>query len=274
MSSSDDPGFFGTDVSLRDKVAIVTGSSRGIGRAIAVELAREGCDVVVNYLRDRDAAEQARTEIETLGRRARVVGADVSDLTKHETLTDAALETFGRIDILVNNAGIVQVSDVLEESVEDFDSVIATNLRAPHFLTQRVVNYMIAERIRGCVVYTLSINSTLASDNRPAYCISKAGLAMSMRLFAGRAAEHGIKINGVEVGVTETDLTRVRIPDYRDAADKGYVMMPRPGRPRDMALATIAAMRLYETGALIPASGGIMTPLLSLRRMTELDSKR
>jgi len=274
MSSPDGPGFFATDVSLQDKVAIVTGSSRGIGRAIAVELAREGCDVVVNYLRDRDAAEEVRAQIEALGRRAEVVGADVSDLAQHETLVGTALDAFGQIDILVNNAGIVQIADVLEEKVEDFDAVIATNLRAPHFLTQRVVNYMIAERVRGCVVYTLSINATLASDNRPAYCVSKAGLEMSMRLFAGRAVEHGIKINGVEVGVTDTDLVRVRIPDYEDAAGKGYIMMVRPGRPRDMALATIAAMRLYETGAMIPASGGIMTQLLSLRRMTELDSKR
>ena len=168
MSSPDDPGFFATDVSLQNKVAIVTGSSRGIGRAIAVELAREGCDVVVNYLRDRDAAEEVRAQIEALGRRAEVVGADVSDLAEHETLVGAALDAFGQIDILVNNAGIVQIADVLEEKVEDFDAVIATNLRAPHFLTQRVVNYMIAERVRGCVVYTLSINATLASDNRPA----------------------------------------------------------------------------------------------------------
>jgi NAD(P)-dependent dehydrogenase (short-subunit alcohol dehydrogenase family) len=274
MRSSEDLGFFATDVSLAGKCAIVTGSSRGIGRAIALELAREGCDVLVNYLRDRAAAEAVAGEIAGLGRRAVVVQADVGDLGQHPKLVDAALVAFGRIDLLINNAGIVRVTDVLEETVDDFDAVIDTNLKAPHFLTQRVVNYMIANRIRGCIIYTLSMNDRLASDNRPAYCISKAGLEMSMKLFAGRVAEHLIKVNGVQVGATDTDLVRVRIPEYQDAARKGYISMVRPGVPEDMARATIAAIKLYETGAQIPATGGIMTGLLNLRRMTELESNR
>lgn len=274
MRSREDWGFFATDVSLADKRAIVTGSSRGIGRAIALELAREGCDVLVNYLRDRAAAEEVAGEIARLGRKAVVVQADVGDLGQHPRLVDAALDAFGQIDLLINNAGIVRVSDVLEETVDDFDAVIATNLKAPHFLTQRVVNYMIANGIRGCVIYTLSMNDRLASDNRPAYCISKTGLEMSMKLFAGRLAEHRIKVNGVQVGATDTDLTRVRIPEYEDAARKGYISMVRPGVPEDMARATIAAIKLYETGAQIPASGGILTGLLNLRRMSELDSNR
>jgi NAD(P)-dependent dehydrogenase (short-subunit alcohol dehydrogenase family) len=229
---------------------------------------------VVNYRQDRGAAEEVTAKIARLGRKAVVVQADVSDLGQHPKLVDAALDAFGRIDILVNNAGIVRVDDVLEEAPDDFDTVLDTNLKAPHFLTQRVVNYMIAEGVRGCIIYTLSMNDRLASDNRPAYCISKAGLEMSMRLFAGRVAEHGIKVNGVQVGVTDTDLSRVRIPDYADAAQKGYISMVRPGVPRDIAHATVAAIKLYDTGAQIPASGGILAGLLNLRQMSELDSNR
>ncbi len=272
--ANDDPGFFVPDVSLAGRAAIVTGASRGIGRAIATELARQGCDVVVNFHSNRAAAEQVRADIEAAGRRAVLVQADVGDLGQHQRLIDAAEQAFGRLDILVNNAAQVTVTDVLAETPDGFDSVLGTNLRAPHFLTQRFANHLIAHDRPGSIVYMLSINATLASDNRPSYCVSKAALAMSMRLFAGRLAEHGIKVNGVEVAITDTDFVRIRIPDYVDAARKGYILMPRPATPRDMAVAALAAIRLFDTGAVIPASGGIMMPRLNLRQMTELDSRK
>ena len=175
---------------------------------------------------------------------------------------------------MINNAGITRVSDILAEKVVDYDIVMNTNLRGPDFLTQRVANYMIDHSIRGAIVFTLSISSQVASDNRAAYCISKSGLEMSMRTFAGRLAEEGIKVNGVDAGVTDTDLARVRVPDYVEAADKGYIFMYRPGQPEDVAQATIAALTLYDTGVLIPCSGGIRTPLLNLRSMTELSGNQ
>jgi NAD(P)-dependent dehydrogenase (short-subunit alcohol dehydrogenase family) len=270
----DDPGFFVPDVSLTGRAAIVTGASRGIGRAIATELARQGCDIVVNFHSNRAAAEEVRADIEAAGQRAVLVQADVSDLDQHQHLIDAAEAAFGRLDILVNNAAQVTVADVLAETPDGFDAVLGTNLRATHFLTQRFANHLIARGRLGSIVYMLSINATLASDNRPSYCVSKAALAMSMRLFAGRLAEHGIKVNGVEVAITDTDFARIRIPDYVDAARKGYILMPRPATPRDMAVAALAAIRLFDTGATIPASGGIMMPRLNLRQMTELDSRK
>jgi 3-oxoacyl-[acyl-carrier protein] reductase len=274
MSSEQDLGFFATDVSLEGKSAIVTGSSRGIGRAIAIELARQGTDVLVNYNHNRQAAEEVKDEIERLGRKAVILQADVSDLAQHQKLLDTAVDAFGRVDVLVNNAGITRIADILEESEEDFDILIKTNLKAPHFLTQRVANYMIGAGIRGCIVYTLSISDSLASDNRAAYCISKAGLEMDMKVYAGRLAEEGIKVNGIEAGVIDTDLSRVRIPDYEEASKKGYVFMFRPGKPEDIAYAAIAAMKIYDTGRLIPAAGGTMTHLLNLRMMTELEGNR
>ena len=274
MSSEQELGFFATDVSLEGKSAIVTGSSRGIGRAIAIELARQGTDILVNYNSNRQAAEEVKGEIEKLGRKAVIIQADVSDLAQHQQLLNTAVDAFGSVDILVNNAGITRIADILEESEEDFDTLIKTNLKAPHFLTQRIANYMISERIRGCIVYTLSISDSLASDNRAAYCISKAGLEMDMKVYAGRLAEEGIKVNGIEAGVIDTDLSRIRIPDYEEASKKGYVFMIRPGKPEDIAYAAIAAMKIYDTGRLIPAAGGTMTHLLNLRMMTELESNR
>ncbi len=270
MATHTDLGFFETDVSFEDSAAIVTGASRGIGRAIAIELARQGADVLINYNQNRDAAQTVQREVEALGRKAVIVQADISDLDGHAKLLDTACNAFGKVNILINNAGITRIADILEETPEQFDLLVNTNLKAPHFLTQQVANYMVDNAIRGCIIYTLSISDTMASDNRTAYCISKAGLEMSMRAYAGRLASHGIKVNGIAAGVIDTDLSRVRIPDYEEAAEKGYIFMVRPGTPEDVAQATIAAMRLYDTGVVLPASGGVMTPLLNLRSMAAL----
>ena len=263
MSTHTDLGFFATEVSFEDSAAIVTGSSRGIGRAIAIELARQGANVLINYNQNRDAAEAVQREVETLGRKAVIIQADISNLDTHEKMLETAHDAFGKVNILINNAGITRIADILEETPEQFDLLLNTNLKAPHFLTQRVANYMIENEIPGCIIYTLSISDTMASDNRTAYCISKAGLEMSMRSYAGRLAMHSIKVNGIAAGVINTDLSRVRIPDYEEAAEKGYIFMVRPGTPEDVAHATVAAMRLYDTGVVLPASGGVMTPLPS-----------
>jgi len=274
MLAHTDLGFFATDVSLEDTAAIVTGSSRGIGRAIAIELARQGADVLINYNQNRNAAEEVQNAVEALDRKAVIVQADISNLDAHPKLLDTALNAFGKVDILINNAGITRIADILEETPAQFDLLVNTNLKAPHFLAQRIANYMVENQIRGCIIYTLSISDTMASDNRTAYCISKAGLEMSMRAYAGRLAAHGIKVNGIAAGVIDTDLSRVRIPDYEEAAQKGYIFMVRAGTPEDVAHATIAAMKLYDTGVVLPASGGLMTPLLNLRAMAALEMNR
>lgn len=274
MSTDTDLGFFATDAALENSAAIVTGSSRGIGRAIAIELARQGADVLINYNQNREAAEEVKEVVESFGRKAVLIQADISDLDTHQRMLETAHNAFGKVNILINNAGITRIADILEETPEQFDLLVNTNLKAPHFLTQRVAIYMVEHEIRGCIIYTLSISDTMASDNRTAYCISKAGLEMSMRAYAGRLAMHGIKVNGIAAGVINTDLSRVRIPDYEEAAEKGYIFMVRAGKPEDVAHATIAAMKLYDTGVVIPASGGVMTPLLNLRSMAELEMNK
>jgi NAD(P)-dependent dehydrogenase (short-subunit alcohol dehydrogenase family) len=274
MSAARDGGFFAPEFSLEGRSAIVTGSSRGIGRAVALELARRGCDVLVNCRSSRTAADGVAAEIRALNRRAVVLQADIADRASHPRIVDVACEAFGGIDILVNNAATLRVVDVLEEDEASFEAVLHTNLNATHFLTQRVARAMIDRGAGGCIVYALSINATLASDNRPSYCISKAALQMSMRLYAGRLVEHGIKVNGVEIAITDTEFVRARIPDYIDAARKGYISMVRPATPQDMALAVLAAITLFDTGAMIPAGGGMMARLLNLRQMGELDSNK
>ena len=269
-----DSGFFAKNISFDGKNAVVTGASRGIGRSIALELAQQGCNLLINYNSNREAATEVQQQIQAMGRQAEIVQADVGNLADHQKLIQAATERLGSIDILINNAGITRVSDILEETTEDYDAVMDTNLKGPHFLTQKVANYMVQQKIRGAIIFTLSISSQAGSDNRAAYCVSKAGLEMSMRTFAGRLAEEGIKVNGIEAGVTDTDLARVRIPDYVEAAEKGYIMMYRPGEPEDVARATIAALTLYDTGVMIPCAGGIRTPLLNLRSMTTLTTNQ
>ena len=269
-----DQGFFSKNILLEGKSAVVTGSSRGIGRAIAIELARQGCDVLVNYSRNQSAATEVKEAIIQQGRKSIIFQANVGNLSHHQPLIEAAIDAFGKVDLLINNAGITIISDVLAESEKDYDAVMDVNLKGPHFLTQRVANYMIEKKIKGCIIYTLSISDTLASDNRAAYCMSKAALEMGMKVYAGRLVEKGIKVNGVEVGVTNTDLARVRIPDYIEASEKGYITMFRPGEPEDVANAVMAGIKIYDTGVMIPCAGGVMTPLLNLRKMTALNSNQ
>lgn len=260
-----DKGFFDRQISLKGKVAIVTGASRGIGRGIAIECAKNGIHVLINYNRSREKAEEVKAEIKNLGEKAEVFQADIGDLSTHREMLNYALDKFGKVDILVNNAGITHVSDVLKEKPEDYDKIMRVNLRGPHFLTQTVANYMVENKAPGCIIYTLSISDRFASDNRPAYCISKAGLAMDMLVYAGRLAEHSIKVNGVEAGIIDTDMSHARIGDYEKSADKGYFLMYRTGYPEDVAKSVIYATKIYDTGAIIPATGGVLGRYLNLR---------
>ena len=147
-----DQGFFSKNVLLEGKSAVVTGSSRGIGRAIALELARQGCDVLVNYSRNQSAATEVQQEIIQQGRKSIIFQADVGNLSHHQPLIEAAIDAFGKVDLLVNNAGITIISDVLAESEQDYDTVMNVNLKGPHFLTQRFANYMIKEKTKGCII--------------------------------------------------------------------------------------------------------------------------
>lgn len=252
-------------------VVLVTGASRGLGRGIAVELAKRGCSVAVNYANNDAAAE----ETVSLCTRCRItdrqrfipIQADVGREEDRERLLRATLETFSQIDALVNNAGIVPRvrRDVLETTAESFAEVLRINLEGPFFLTQGVARYWLHEKPtpalpRGFkVIFNSSISANTASLNRGEYCISKAGLSMVTQLWAVRLAESGILVYELRPGIMETDMTRPAKEKYDRLLAEGVAPQQRWGQPEDLGLA-VAALLLgdfpYSTGGVIYIDGG------------------
>ncbi|RJP34244.1 MAG: 3-ketoacyl-ACP reductase [Candidatus Omnitrophota bacterium] len=246
--------------------ALITGASRGIGRGIAVELAKAGYDILVNYAGNRQAAEETKKIVEETGRRAEIWQADVSKLEDHGKLVDGAIAIFGRLDLLVNNAGVAPKvrADLLEMSEESYRHVIDVNLTGPFFLTQYAANRMIALRKsgvmpRGRIVFITSISAYTASINRGEYCLSKAGLSMAVKLFADRLAEEEIFVYEIQPGVIATDMTSVVTAKYDQLISAGLTPQKRWGRPEDVGKAVSAIAQGYfdfSTGATIEVGGG------------------
>jgi Dehydrogenases with different specificities (related to short-chain alcohol dehydrogenases) len=182
-------------------IAIVTGASRGIGRGIAQELSRTH-QVIATYRGRRDAAESLQAETG-----AEPFQCDLASRADREALIAFARQRYGRLDLLVNNAGMAprERKDMLEAGEDSFDELIATNLKGPHFLTQSAARWM-QEQGSGRIVFITSISSYTASVNRADYCISKAGLSMTVALYAQRLAEAGIKVFEIRPGVIRTDM--------------------------------------------------------------------
>ena len=254
---------------LSEKVAIVTGGSRGIGRAIAIALAREGFAVAVNYASNRDAAAAVQNEIESAGGRAALVRADVSVAADRQRIVSETLAAFGRIDLLVNNAGVAPTvrADLLESTEESFDRLININLKGPYFLTQLVAREMIKQRTTDHgqrtapkIINITSVSAYAASVNRGDYCVAKAGLAMMTRLYAARLAEHGINVYEIRPGVIETDMTEPVKAKYDDLIfNKGLTPIRRWGQADDVARAVVAVandLLPFSTGEVINVDGG------------------
>ena len=246
--------------------ALVTGSSRGIGRGIAHCLARAGYDIVINYARNRDAAETSAARVREHGRRAEICQADVALPDDGKRLVDFTVQAFGRLDLLVNNAGIAPRvrADILEAPQESYDEVMATNLKGPYFLTQCAANRMIALKADGVIetpriVVISSISAYTSSPNRGEYCVSKAGLTMLTRLFAHRLAEYGIPVIEIQPGIIQTDMTGPVREKYDRLIADGLTPIRRWGQPEDVGKAVTAVALGYldfSTGAAIPVDGG------------------
>ena len=233
---------------------IVTGASRGIGRAIAVELARTH-DVIATYRARIDAAEQLRSETG-----CRIFRCDLASGADRQALLAFAREQFESLDLLVNNAGAGprERRDLLEATEESFDELMAINLKGPHFLTQQAAQWML-DRGHGRIVFVTSISSYTASLNRGEYCISKAGLSMSVALYAQRLAPHGIQVFEIRPGIVRTDMIAKVEKLYEDKIAAGLLPQPRMGEPADVAKAIRAVadgLLDYSTGQVLNVDGG------------------
>jgi 3-oxoacyl-[acyl-carrier protein] reductase len=249
------------------RVALVTGGSRGIGRAVALALAGAGHDVVVNYASNAAAAQAVGEEIQSAQAKAHLVRADVSDAGDRQHLVDEAYGAFGRLDLLVNNAGVAPAvrADILDADEASFDRVIGINLKGPYFLTQLVARRMIEQVTAGVVAHpkivtVSSISAYTASVNRGDYCLAKAGLSMLTKLYAARLAEYGINVYEIRPGVIATDMTGpVKTKYDKLILDDGLTPIRRWGQPDDVGKAVVAIAQdllPFSTGQVVDVDGG------------------
>ncbi len=251
---------------MADKTALITGSSRGIGRGIALGLAEQGWKVAVNYRSDEEAARETLADVCAAGGEGMVVQADISLSADRERLVEAVYAEFTRLDLLVNNAGIAPAErlDLLDLTEESYDRLMAVNLKGTLFLTQLVARRMLpaVQEDGSPIPMIININSISAytsSTNRAEYCISKAGMAMMTALFADRLAQAGICVYEIRPGIISTDMTGPSKEKYDALFAGGLTPLKRWGQPEDVARAVVAVAEgalPYSTGEVINVDGG------------------
>ncbi len=246
---------------LKGKVALVTGSSRGIGKSIALKLAQAGADVVVNYLTSSAAAVEVKEEIEAMGRKSLAIQADASKKEDVDRLFETTTKTFDRLDICVNNAGIVTRHPFLEMTEEQWDRVINCNLRGYFLCGQAAARYMAAHG-GGRIINVSSISQFQPAMGRVHYCASKGGIHMLTKGMALELAQHNITVNAIGPGATATDFTSDVLSDpkfLRSTLDK--IPLNRVGQPTDMGGAVVLLASdegAYITGQTIFIDGGYL----------------
>ena len=248
------------------KTAIITGSSRGIGFAIAKQLGSEGFNIVMVATGTKEKNADAIAEVEALGTEVLYVQARIDDHDDRLRIVAEAVERFGRIDVLVNNAGVapLQRADLLTMSEESFDRVVGTNTKGNMFLTQAVANQMISQEIteegrKGVIVNISSCSAVVSSVNRGEYCVSKAGVSMLTTLYADRLAPEGILVHEIRPGVIDTDMTGTVHAKYDKLIAEGNFPIARWGKPQDIANAVsllVSDKLMYTTGNYIDVDGG------------------
>ena len=235
----------------------MTGAAQGIGRAIALLLAQKGADIVVSDI-NLEKAEETVREIETIGRRAMAIRADVANTNDVERMVEAILGRFGQIDILVNNAGITRDKLILRMTEEDWDAVLNINLKGTFNCTKAVVRHMSKQR-RGKIVNIASVVGEMGNVGQANYSASKAGVIGFTKTIAREFAQRGINVNAIAPGYIETPMTEV-LPEKVKEELRRMIPMERLGRPGDVAEAVIflvSEASRYITGQVLNVNGGI-----------------
>jgi glucose 1-dehydrogenase len=247
---------------LNGKHALVTGSDQGIGQAIAIRLAEEGADVVVNYRKNRDGAEETRGRIEQMGRRAVSIQADVGQASEAQRLVKEAVTGLGFIDILVNNAGIEKNAAFIDVTEEDYRAVIEVNLSGPFFAAQEFTRHRRDAKGGGKIINISSVHEELSFPHFTAYCMAKGGLKMMMRNLAIELAPLGITVNNVAPGAIETPINKKLLSDPKLLEPLlANIPLHRVGQPSDVAGVTAflaSSDADYVTGATIVVDGGLL----------------
>ena len=252
-----------------NQAALVTGSSRGIGLGIALELARSGFDIALNAPPEESKQlQEAAKAVAELGASVVTIAGDVSDLPRHDTMLDQAEEAIGPLTTLVNNAGVSVLNrgDLLEVSEESYDRCMAVNAKAVFFLSQAFARRLVARKRDPGSFHSLinitSANAVAVAVPRAEYCASKAAAAMISKTFAVRLGEENIAVYDVQPGLIETFMTRTVTDDYQRRIDEeGLTLLPRLGQPADLGriVATLASGSLpYTTGQTISADAGLL----------------
>ena len=245
-------------------VAVITGGRRGIGLGIARSLAADGFDIALTGIGEPIEGDPALAELRAIETEAIYVQSDLARLESHQGAVDAVMQRFGRIDCLVNNAGIASVvrGDFLELAPENFDTIIATNLRGTVFFTQAVLKAMLVTEARGprSIVNITSVSAAMSSPERLDYCMSKAALSSFSQGLALRLAETGIAVFEVRPGIVRSDMTAGVSVKYDRLIGDGLVPMKRWGEPADIGaiVSGLASGKFgFATGTVIDADGGL-----------------
>ena len=244
---------------LEGKVALVTGGSRGIGRAIALLLAKRGADVAINFAGNEAAAQATVDEIKALGRKAIMIKADVAVNTACVAMVDQVVQEFGKIDILVNNAGITRDGLLMRMKEEDWDAVLNTNLKSVYNCSKAAVKYMMKARA-GRIVSISSVVGLMGNAGQANYAAAKAGIIGFTMALAKEVASRGITVNSVAPGFVNTDMTKV-LPEKVVENLKAAIPLAKLGEPEDIAKAVaflVSDDAAYITGQTLHVDGGMV----------------
>jgi len=239
---------------LKDKTVLVTGAAKGIGKAIAIAFAKEGCNIVLNYR--STVSDELIAEIKNYGVNCLTIQGDVSNFEKAKEIVEKSIETFGHIDILVNNAGITKDGLFMRMSEQDFDAVLNTNLKGSFNVTRHTINHMIKKRC-GAIINISSIVGVIGNAGQANYAASKAGVIGMTKSIAREVASRGITCNAIAPGFIETDMTAVLKEDIVKQMI-AQIPMKKLGQVEDVAeTAVFLAKSKYITGQVIHVNGGM-----------------